>query len=154
MQAPIVEVGERDRKLAAVHDDDQPVGVAVLQRTQQYRLHRAEHRRVRTDGNREDQHDARAHRRRPPDRPDAVTYIAQQALDRTGAARVAVRFPDLIETAERLPRGEPGVRGGQTGGARIVFGELEVCLHLVIELTVESIAADERQQTLYGGPHV
>ncbi len=64
-----------------------------------------------------------------------------------------MRFPDLVEAAERQPCSRPGLLGGQTCRACIPFGEFEVRLHLVLQFPVEARAADEREQALQRGPH-
>jgi hypothetical protein len=153
LSSPVIEVGERHRGPSTVHDDDQAVGVPVLERTEEDRLHRAEHRGVRPDRDRQDHYDAGAHRRRPPDRPGAIAHIAPQALDRSRAPRIAVGLADLFQTAERAPCRQPRLLGREAGGARVPFCQLEVSCHLVIELTVQAIAAKEGQQPLDHGSH-
>jgi hypothetical protein len=125
----------------------EPVGITVRERPQQYRIHDAEDRRVRSyaqgQGQRGDEGDAGI----SPQHPYAVTQILKEGIHDSDPTHLAVLLPQQSDVAELAARGSGGL-GFTHALANISLGEqAQMRLDLVVEFLVSFATSEQSPES-------
>ena len=132
---------------------DEAIRVAIRQRAEEHGVHDAEDRGVGADAEREGEHRDGGEALVATHVAQAVPDVADQTLERGHPALVALGLLHGLDGAEAPERVSAGVVRREAGRHGVAFGQLEVGPHVLVELAIQPIALEQRQQSLPRAPH-
>ena len=126
--------------------NDEAVRIGDGKRPHDHGVEHREDRGGRADAQCQRQHGDGRERRARAEYANGIPQILNRVIDQAQAARVATVLLDALGAAEHQPRPSAGLAFAQAGGRELLDLPLQVEPKFVVELVLDSIAAEKRAQ--------